>query len=139
MTLPLFTGGRLRAREAGAYASLREASDDYRSVVLAAFQEVEDRGAELRWLGQAATDEDAAVKAAQHTLDAALNLYREGAVSYLEVVTAQTALLQSQQGALSFTTRRLVADVGLIRALGGGWDDRELPSSGASISPSARG
>jgi len=47
-------------------------------------------------------------------------------------VVAQTALLQSQQAALDFRTRRQLATVGLIRALGGGWDVRDLPSDSAA-------
>ncbi len=122
VTLPVFNGGLLKAREAAAYASFQEAGATYRSAVLDAFREVEDRGAELHWLGAASADEDSAESAAQHTLEVAMTLYREGAVSYLDVVTAQTALLQTQQAALDLKTRRLVADVGLIRALGGGWE-----------------
>jgi len=63
------------------------------------FAEVEDNLATLHWLGQESVDEDAAVTAAQHTLDVALNLYRQGADSYLEVVTAQTPLLRRSNGA----------------------------------------
>ena len=122
ITLPLLDGGRLDAEEAAAVAQFKEAGANYRSVVLNAFREVEDNAAQLRWLAGEADSEDAAVAAAQHTLDAALQLYRQGAGSYLEVVTAQTALLQAQQTALDVKTRRLLADVGLIRALGGGWE-----------------
>jgi outer membrane protein TolC len=114
VTMPLFDGGNLDAQEAAAYARFREVSATYRSTVLSAFQQVEDNLALLHWLGQESVDEEAGVKAAQQTLDSALNLYREGANSYLEVVTAQTALLQAQQGALDLQTRRLTADVGLI-------------------------
>ncbi len=128
LTLPLFEGGLLRAQESGAFAALREATETYRSIVLSAFQQVEDQAALLRLLANASADEDAAVTAAQHTLDVALTLYRMGAQSYLEVVTAQTALLQAQQTALSFQTRRQLAAVALIRALGGGWDVENLPS-----------
>jgi NodT family efflux transporter outer membrane factor (OMF) lipoprotein len=133
VTMPLFDGGNLDAQEAAAYARFREVSATYRSTVLSAFQQVEDNLALLHWLGQESVDEEAGVKAAQQTLDSALNLYREGANSYLEVVTAQTALLQAQQGALDLQTRRLTADVGLIRALGGGWDATELPSDAETI------
>ena len=131
VTLPLFTGGTLDAEESAAYAKFREASEDYRGVVLGAFQEVEDNLALIHWLGTEETDETAAVAAAQRTLDSALDLYREGATSYLEVVTAQTALLQAQQAAIDVQTRQLEAEVGLARALGGGWRQEDLPSDQA--------
>jgi outer membrane protein TolC len=128
LTLPLFEGGRLKAQESAAYARLRETGDTYRSIVLKAFQDVEDQAALLRQLAQASADEEDGVQAAQHSLDVALTLYRMGAVSYLDVVVAQTALLQAQQTALDLRTRRQLAAVGMIRALGGGWDAKDLPS-----------
>ena len=132
LSLPIFDGGRLKAQERGAYARFRETSASYRSIVLTAFKEVEDNRALLHWLGQESIDTDAGVAAAQKTLTAALALYREGATNYLDVVTAQTALLQAQQSALDIRTRRVTADVGLVRALGGGWGVSELASISAS-------
>ena len=132
ISLPLFTGGALDAQESAAYATFREAGATYRSTVLTAFGEVEDNLALLHWLGQESDHEDAAVTAAQHTLDVALNLYHQGAASYLEVVTAQTPLLQAQQAQIDLHTKRLLADVGLIRALGGGWEATSLPATDAA-------
>ena len=129
ISMPVFTGGFLKAQEAAAFGRFREVSALYRSTVLTAFQQVDDNIALLHWLGQESVDEDAGVKAAQETLDSALTLYREGASSYLEVVTAQTALLQAQQGALDIQMRRITSDVGLIQALGGGWNVADLPSN----------
>jgi hypothetical protein len=63
--------------------------------------------------------------------------YKEGATSYLEVITAQTALLQAQRAVLDLRTREDQADIGLIRALGGGWQESDLPSArdAASLPP----
>jgi outer membrane protein TolC len=47
--------------------------------------------------------------------------------SYLEVLTAETTLLQNEQTAVGLQTRQFVASVGLMRSLGGGWDVTELP------------
>lgn len=139
--LPIFEGGRLDAEESQAYARLREVSATYRAIVLGAFQEVEDNLGLIHWLGLEAVDEEAGVNSAQRTLNTALNLYEEGADSYLEVVTAQTALLQAQQASLDLRTRRLAADVGLIRALGGGWSRNDMPSEdeAGSLAPNTTG
>jgi outer membrane protein TolC len=108
---------------------LDEQGARYRSVVLGAFQQVEDNLALLDHYRDAAVSERAAVDAAQRTLDFATLRYREGAVNYLEVVTAQTALLQTQQTSLGLDTAQQRASVQLIRALGGGWSLESRPSS----------
>jgi NodT family efflux transporter outer membrane factor (OMF) lipoprotein len=126
--LPIFTNGLLEAREQRAYAANREASENYRGTVLKAFQEVEDQLALLRELAGEAVSEEAAVKAAEHTLDLSLHLYRDGASSYLDVTVAQTAALQVELRSLELTTRQQQASVTLIRALGGGWSTADLPN-----------
>ena len=42
-------------------------------------------------------------------------------MSYLNVVTVQTAQLSNERTSMSLKGRRLAAAVGLIKALGGGW------------------
>ncbi len=132
LTLPIFENGLLEAEEERTYAFHRQTSENYRSLVLRAFQEVEDQLALLRDLRDEAEREDAAVKAAEHTLDLSLNLYRDGAVSYLDVTVAQTAALQVELVSLNLTTRRYQANVSLIRALGGGWTATDLPGPDAA-------
>ena len=79
-------------------------------------------------LAEEESQQSAAVAAAQRALDISLNQYRAGLVSYLQVATQQTALLSNQRAALAVTARRFGATVQLVRALGGGWDRRSLPS-----------
>ncbi|AZC18016.1 efflux transporter outer membrane subunit [Pseudomonas sp. CMR5c] len=121
MTLPIFDGGSLSANERQAHAEFEEAAAHYRGQVLRAVREVEDNLGQLRDLQQQALDRQAAVNAALHTQSLAMNSYQAGAVSYLDVVTAQTAALQAQRGLQAVQTRELQASVGLLVALGGGW------------------
>lgn len=123
ISLPIFDGGRRKAQLNDAKARFQETSATYRSVALKAFAEVEDNRSLLAHLGDEEAFSASGVTAARQAADAALGLYREGATSYLDVVTAQTALLQTQQGLLDVRTRRFVATVNLIRSLGGGWDE----------------
>ncbi|MGE8354065.1 MAG: efflux transporter outer membrane subunit [Pseudomonas protegens] len=121
VNLPIFDGGRLSANERQAHAEFDEAAAHYRGQVLRAVREVEDNLGQLRDLRQEALDQQAAVNAAQHTQTLAMNSYQAGAVSYLDVVTAQTVALQAQRGLQAVQTRELQASVGLVVALGGGW------------------
>lgn len=129
MALPLFEGGLRRAQEAAANASLRGAGEAYRSVVLTAFQQVEDSLSNLHILAEELRQEQAAVKSANHAADMAMSLYRDGATNYLDVVATQTAALNAEESVLSLQTRELQASVQLIRALGGGWSTEDLPDA----------
>jgi NodT family efflux transporter outer membrane factor (OMF) lipoprotein len=121
--LSVFDGGLRRAQVAQARAEFDASAANYRSTVVAAFQQVEDSLATLNHYHDAGVDETAAVDAAQRTLDLSLALYVKGATDYLTVVTSQTAALQTQLEALNLETLQLLASVDLIRALGGGWDN----------------
>ena len=125
----LFDAGKRKAQVAQAQAALDESGSLYRAVVLTAFQQVEDSLALTHHYRIAATEEHAAVTAAQRSLDLSLTQYREGATSYLDVVTSQTVTLQSELTALDLDTRELRASVQLIRALGGGWTPAQMPVS----------
>ncbi len=117
----LFDSGKHDAQLAQAKAQLELSSSTYRSVVLAAFQQVEDNLSRLKYAEQSAKEQDQAVQAAQLTQALALNRYREGAVNYLEVVIAQNTALTAVRRAQTIRTRQLRSGVDLIRALGGGW------------------
>jgi outer membrane protein TolC len=107
---------------------------NYRQTVLTAFQGVEDNLAALRILAQELQQQEAAVKAAERNLALALQRYRVGIDSYLNVIIAQTALLTNQQAALTIQIQQMTANVQLVLALGGGWNASQLPSPGQIIS-----
>ena len=58
---------------------------------------------------------------AEHTAQIALNQYKSGLVNYLNVVNAQATLLYNQRTQTQILGEQMVASVGLIKALGGGW------------------
>jgi NodT family efflux transporter outer membrane factor (OMF) lipoprotein len=125
----LFDMGKRRAQVKVTEATYDATVANYRQTVLTAFEQVEDGLAQLRILAQEAAIIDRAVKAAQQSLQISTDQYRGGLTNYLQVITAQNSTLQNQRTAVDILTRRLVASVSLIQALGGGWDASQLPSS----------
>ena len=125
VTLPIFDGGANAAQLKASYAARDESVALYRQKVLQAVQEVEDALASQRYLSRENQRLEAAVAAERRVLNVALDLYRDGATAYLDVTTAQEALLGQQRASLALLTRQLGASVNLFVALGGGWSPPE--------------
>jgi NodT family efflux transporter outer membrane factor (OMF) lipoprotein len=122
----VLSGGRRRAQVEFAQSAYGESVANYRQTVLTAFQEVEDSLSGLGVLAQAAESQQLAVDASQRALTIANDRYTGGLVTYLDVVTAQQTLLDSQRLATQILGQRLVTSVGLVKALGGGFDSSSL-------------
>ncbi|HEX3437283.1 MAG TPA: efflux transporter outer membrane subunit [Pseudacidobacterium sp.] len=124
----LFDAGRRHAITEQARDNYEVTVANYRQNVLSAFQEVEDNLAALRILNQESATQAAAVAAAERSLQLSTTRYKQGLVDYLEVLTAQTALLTNQRTQADITTRQFTASAQLVKALGGGWDTSQLPT-----------
>jgi NodT family efflux transporter outer membrane factor (OMF) lipoprotein len=123
----LFDAGQRHALTDAARHSYEAQADGYRNTVFQAFDDVEDQLAALRVLENESQVEQRAVDAAQHSFDLSNARYKGGVTSYLEVLTAEQTLLQDQVTAINIESRQFAESVSLVRALGGGWDVRQMP------------
>ena len=119
--MPLFDAGKVRAQVRQARAAYDESLATYRQTVLTAFQEVEDNLAANSFLARESAVQTDALAAARQSATIALNQYQAGTVSYLNVVTAQTAQLNAERTSVQLLGRQLSASVTLLKAAGGDW------------------
>jgi outer membrane protein, multidrug efflux system len=127
LSLPIFDGGRRQASVDQAHARYAEEVASYRGTVLNAFREVEDNLASLRYLAEQVAVQDKAVSASSRAADLSRKQYREGTVSYLDVIESNRSLLAQQRAALQLKSEHLANTIGLIRSLGGSWDTPATP------------
>jgi len=123
---PIFNGGRNRANLAATRAAYDESVANYRQSVLVAFQQVEDGLSGLALLNQAARTQQTAVEDSRRALDIANSRYVGGVTTYLDVITAQTTLLNNERLATQLLGQQMVTSVSLVKALGGGWDATQI-------------
>ena len=129
LNLPIIDGGRREAGLQGANAQFDEQMAAYRQQVLVAFKEVEDQLSSLRLLADQSSVQEQAVASARRASSLSDVRYRNGAISQLDLLDARRSELQNRRQALLVKALQYQATVGLVRALGGGW---EAPSSQAS-------
>ena len=125
LTWNIFNYGQITNNVRFQDAQFQELLVTYQHTVLSAQQDVEDNlEGFLRSQEQAASLKESAASA-QSSLDLAILQYREGITDFTTVLTAQQALLSTEDnlaGALGNISRYLV---GVYRSLGGGWQIRE--------------
>ncbi|AON57005.1 efflux transporter outer membrane subunit [Herbaspirillum seropedicae] len=132
----LFDGGRLRAGVDFSQAGYEATVASYRRTVLTAMQEVEDGITGLAALERAYAQSQLAIASARRVLEIASSRYEGGATPYLDVITAQQSLLNSERQAAQLMGQRLLVSVFLIKALGGDWQSRTPPAEAAGAGPS---
>jgi len=130
----IFDAGLRRATVQQYRSMYDETVANYRQTVLTAFQQVEDNLAALRVLSKEIQEQDVAINSAQRYLTDANNRWKLGLDPYLDVISAETALLSNQQTMVNLRMQQITASVQLVEALGGGWDKTQLPSTAALVS-----
>lgn len=100
----------------------------YRQTVLTAFQQVEDNLSTVRILDQQIKQQQLAQASAQQFVDLETERFQLGIDPYINVVQAQTTLLNNRQTLASLHIQQMTASVQLVGALGGGWDVTDLPT-----------
>lgn len=126
ISLPIFTGGRLRGELRGTVANYDEAVANYNRTVIQALQEVASTGLSQKALSAQLAKASAAVEAAGEAHRVARNRYEGGLANYLEVLYAEDGLLNSQRDLANLQSRAFSLDVAMKRALGGGYQSNNI-------------
>ncbi|PWJ99930.1 NodT family efflux transporter outer membrane factor (OMF) lipoprotein [Flavobacterium araucananum] len=121
LTQPLLNNKKVRTQYNIAVAEREKAVLSFRQSVLVAVSEVSDALVKVEKLQQQETFLKERVKTLQQAIKNANLLFKNGMAEYLEVLSAQSNLLQSELELANIKREQLSANVELYRALGGGW------------------
>lgn len=134
ISLPLFTGGRIRSNIAVHTSRQREALISYQSTILNSLEEVENALVSYSQEQERRDHLNQAVENSQLAVDLATEQYKAGLVDFLSVLDAQRELFANEDQLVQSQTTVTTDLVGLYRALGGGWS---VSSSTVSVNKHA--
>lgn len=121
LSLPIFQGGLLSARYRGARAGQDAAIAQYDATLIGALREVADAATNMSAVDRQLAEARAALREAQRAREIAALRYGGGLASQLPVLTADDSVVLTERAVADLAAQRLVADVALVRALGGGF------------------
>jgi multidrug efflux system outer membrane protein len=121
LTQPLLNNKRVRTQYNIAKAEREKAVLSFRQSVLVAVTEVADALVKVEKLEQQESFLEQRVKTLQQAIKNSNLLFKNGMAEYLEVLSAQANLLQSELELANMKREQLTATIELYRALGGGW------------------
>ena len=138
--LPIFEAGRLRANLGAKTADVDAAIETYNATVIDAMRDAADQSQAVRAVDRQRSEQAVALRAAEGAYDIAQRRYKGGLGTYLDVLTAETAVLAQRRARVDLAARAVDAQIGLAHAMGGGWQpSSELtPPSAPSASASAQ-
>jgi NodT family efflux transporter outer membrane factor (OMF) lipoprotein len=125
VTQPIFEGGTLLHRKRAAGAALKQAAAQYQSAVITAYQNIADTLHASLSDSEALAADARAENAAKETYDLTRRQMEAGYVSYLALLSAETAYQQTLLARVQAQATRFGDTVALFQALGGGWWNRK--------------
>ncbi|MGZ5076274.1 MAG: TolC family protein, partial [Methylobacter sp.] len=123
ITLPIFEGGRLEAELKNQQAAYDAAAESYNETLLVAVQQVADSLAEWRQTLEHDAAQERALEAAEAESTLAGRRYQAGLSTRDGIIDAKAALIRQRLTASGLRNAHLLAAVGLIEALGGGYEN----------------
>ncbi|CAM3536700.1 transporter [Rouxiella silvae] len=121
ISLPIFHAGALRSKLGEESALYDQSVESYNQTLLNAIQQTADAITVQKSTTQQLQQSLSAEKSLQDVYRVASARYSAGTIGRDQLLTSQAALLQQQQAALTAASNVLQAKIGLIRALGGGY------------------
>jgi NodT family efflux transporter outer membrane factor (OMF) lipoprotein len=121
VSLPVFNTQRLQGQLRGARAEYDAAVAVYNATLSTALRQVADAATSRKSLDGELAAARSAVAAAAEAHEIIGNRYRGELATYLDVLTAEDALISARRYEAELETRALILDVSLVRALGGGF------------------
>jgi multidrug efflux system outer membrane protein len=121
ITMPLFTGGRLKANLKVTQAQYRESLATYQRTVQGAFREVSDGLISYQRSREFTARQEELTQANREATDLANIRYDGGVTSYLEVLYNEQQLFAAELTLAQARLNELLSVVSLYHALGGGW------------------
>lgn len=118
-------------------ADVKIKTEQYRQVVLRAFEEVEIALLNLKSRKQQKKELEAQIENLQIVQQVQQARLREGLVSQLEVFETERSLLNAKQGVLAEYQALLTETVTLYKALGGGWPPENLSGQSKPVAVSS--
>jgi len=128
ISLPILNGGRLEGQLREVQAQQDEAIASYNQTVTQALQEVSDAAISQKSLALQIGKLQQAVKAADEGYRIVRTRYEGGLTNYIDVLSAEEALISSRRALSDTQSRSFTLDVALIKALGGGYQMPEKNS-----------
>ena len=121
VSIPILNNGRLNAQFKAQKAQYQKTLAEYRKRLLTAFSEVENAVADVRFKKEQSVSQQKLLVAAREAASISIERYKEGLVSFLEVIDAERSRLQAQRDAIEIQSEELIAVTVLVKSLGGGW------------------
>jgi NodT family efflux transporter outer membrane factor (OMF) lipoprotein len=120
--LPIFDAGALRSQLKGRFADFDLDVANYNQTLINALQDVATQVSSIRSIDQQSGDAQRALDASSKAYQLAVIRYKAGLSPQLQVLTADQNLLAAEQTVTGLKMRRRDMQIGLVKALGGGFD-----------------